>query len=61
MTWARKRTIERREPKFLDDRGTKMLLLAGDPLNPERSVEPTPKETRFILTNGRWRAEAAPT
>jgi 8-oxo-dGTP pyrophosphatase MutT (NUDIX family) len=61
MTWARNRTIERREPKFLDDRGTKMLLLAGDPLNPERSVEPTPKETRFILTNGRWRAEAAPT
>jgi 8-oxo-dGTP pyrophosphatase MutT (NUDIX family) len=61
MAWARQRAIERRQPLFLDDRGTKMLLLPGDPLNPERPVEPPPKETRFILTNGRWRAGAAPT
>jgi 8-oxo-dGTP pyrophosphatase MutT (NUDIX family) len=61
MTWASQRSIERREPMCLDDGGTKMLLLPGDPLNPERPVEPPPQETRFILTNGRWRAEAAPT
>ena len=61
IAWARRRRIERREPKFVDDHGTKMLLLPGDPLNPEPSLEPAPRETRFILTNGRWRAEAART
>jgi len=38
-----------------------MLLLPGDPLNPETPVGEPPHETRFILTNGRWRAEAART
>ena len=61
VAWARRRRIERREPKFLEEHGTKMLLLPGDPLNPERPLDPAPLETRFILTNGRWRAEAART
>ena len=59
--WARRRRIARREPKFLDRNGTKMLLLPGDPLHPEQSFEPPPRETRFVLANGRWRAEAART
>jgi 8-oxo-dGTP pyrophosphatase MutT (NUDIX family) len=61
IAWARKRRIERREPKFLERGGIKMLLLPGDPLNGERSLEAPPRETRFILSTGRWRAEAAPT
>jgi 8-oxo-dGTP pyrophosphatase MutT (NUDIX family) len=61
IAWARRRKIERREPMFLDDGGTKMLLLPGDPLNPERPIEPPPKETRFLLIDRRWRAEPAPT
>ena len=61
LAWARTRRIQRREPKFVEDQGIKMLLLPGDPLNPEPSVEPAPHETRFILTNGRWRAEAVRT
>ena len=61
LAWARTRRIQRREPKFVEDAGIKMLLLPGDPLNPEPSVEPAPHETRFILTNGRWRAEAVRT
>jgi hypothetical protein len=40
-----------------------MLLLAGDPLNPERpaSADLPPAETRFVLVDGRWRAEAGRT
>jgi len=61
LAWARRRTIQRREPKFVVENGVKMLLLPGDPQNPEASVGPPPVDTRFILTNGRWRAEAART
>ncbi len=63
MAWARARRIARREPMFLEQDGQKMLLLAGDPLNPERpaAADPPPAETRFVLLDGRWRAEAART
>jgi 8-oxo-dGTP pyrophosphatase MutT (NUDIX family) len=61
MAWARARTIARRQPLFLEQGGAKMLLLPGDPLNPEPAAEPLPAETRFVLVDGRWRAEAAPT
>ena len=53
---------------FLEADGEKMLLLPGDPLNPERppgddvdGVDdvPPPVETRFVLAHGRWRARAA--
>jgi len=59
LAWARRRRIQRREPKFVEKDGARMLLLPGDPLNPELSAEPPPAETRFILADGRWRAEAA--
>ena len=62
MAWARARRIARREPMFLEQDGQKMLLLAGDPLNPERPPGddvPPPVETRFVLAHGRWRARAA--
>lgn len=61
VSWARGRSIHRREPLFFEERGTKMLLLPGDPLNPEKPVEECPRETRFVLANGRWRAEAVRT
>jgi 8-oxo-dGTP pyrophosphatase MutT (NUDIX family) len=61
MAWARARTIARRQPMFLEQGGAKMLLLPGDPLNPEPAAEPPPAETRFVLVDGRWRAEAART
>ena len=61
MMWAGDRRIVRREPKFLVQDGAKMLLLPGDPLNPESWPETTPRETRFILTDGRWRATAVAT
>jgi len=58
---ARGRRIVRREPKVLERDGTKILLLPGDPWNPETPVEAVPVETRFILADGRWRAERPPT
>src|SRR5262249_7545480 len=61
LAWAGRRAIHRREPRFVEANGIKMLLLPGDPQNPEPWPEPLPRETRFILSNGRWRAEAAPT
>jgi 8-oxo-dGTP pyrophosphatase MutT (NUDIX family) len=61
LAWARARRIQRREPKFVEQNGARMLLLPGDPLNPEPSLEPPPAETRFILSGGRWRAEAVRT
>ena len=59
LAWAAGRRIERREPRVLERDGIKMLLLPGDPLSPDRWGEPPPRETRFVLTNGRWRATAA--
>ena len=61
VAWARQRRIVRREPTFVEQAGQKLLLLPGDPLNPERPTDAPPAETRFVLTNGRWRAEAART
>lgn len=56
----RPRPLVRREPLFLDQDGTQMLLLAGDPLNPEPLVEELPLETRFVLfEDGVWRAGRA--
>lgn len=61
MTWARRRRLARREPLAVDEHGVRMLLLPGDPKNPAPWHEPLPRETRFVLAAGRWRAEAAPT
>ena len=55
IRWARTRAIGRRQPKAVEQDGSRMLLLPGDPLNPEPAVGPPPLETRFVLDNGRWR------
>ncbi len=34
-----------------------MLLLPGDPLGPDPAGDDIPLETRFVLADGRWRAE----
>ena len=59
--WARQRRIVRLEPRFVEHASQKLLLLPGDPLNPEPPAGSPPAETRFVLTGGRWRAEAART
>ena len=59
IAWARRRRVTRRLPLVLQQDGRKMLLLPGDPLNPEPPVEDPPLETRFVLVDGRWRAVQA--
>ena len=62
LTHAKGRPIVRREPMFLEQDGRRMLLLAGDPLNPEPLVEEMPLETRFVFeSEGVWRAARART
>jgi hypothetical protein len=55
LAWARARKVSRREPKLLEDERTRVLVLPGDPLNPE--PEPVAFETRFRWVDDRWRAE----
>jgi len=38
-----------------------MLILPGDPLYPDTSIEDPPVETRFVFVDRRWRAERART
>lgn len=59
LRWAARRTIARREPLFREHAGQRLLLLPGDPLNPEGWHEPVLWETRFIQSGGRWRAARA--
>lgn len=62
LAWARRRPVIRREPLFLEQNGAQMLLLPGDPLNPEPLVEDMPLETRFVFEGGGvWRAGRART
>ena len=56
LEWAASRPIVRREPLFVEEGGRRLLLLPGDPGNPERWPEPLPHETRFVHENGRWKA-----
>jgi 8-oxo-dGTP pyrophosphatase MutT (NUDIX family) len=56
LSWTGSRTIERREPKLIEEHGTRMLVLPGDPLNPQPGA--VPFETRFVWTDDRWRPEA---
>jgi 8-oxo-dGTP pyrophosphatase MutT (NUDIX family) len=60
LAWARRRRIIRREPKAIEKNGVRMLLMPGDPLHPEPAVDEPLGETRFLLVDGRWRAEHAP-
>jgi 8-oxo-dGTP pyrophosphatase MutT (NUDIX family) len=76
LTEARRRVIVRREPAILDHDGRRMLVLPGDPLHPRqtertdassaadlwsRNDDAPLSETRFVLANGRWRAERSDT
>lgn len=49
------RTIRRREPKLVQENGARVLILPGDPMNPES--EPVGFETRFVWVEDRWRPE----
>ena len=61
VAWARTRRIARREPRVIDRGGDRMLLLPGDPLNPDPWNEWMPPETRFVRVHDRWRARTAGT
>jgi hypothetical protein len=50
LAWARRRDIVRRQPEAVELDGRRMLILPPDPSNPAL-------ETRFILADGRWRAD----
>jgi 8-oxo-dGTP pyrophosphatase MutT (NUDIX family) len=57
LSWARARTVYRREPKVIvENDGVRRLILPGDPALPE--PEPVAFETRFVLADGRWCPEA---
>jgi 8-oxo-dGTP pyrophosphatase MutT (NUDIX family) len=55
LAWSRARTVRRREPKLVEENGTRMLVLPGDPLNPQ--PEAVRFETRFIWSEDCWRPE----
>jgi 8-oxo-dGTP pyrophosphatase MutT (NUDIX family) len=55
LQWARQRRIVRREPKLVERDGRRLLFLPGDPENWTPELDATPIETRFVLTDGRWR------
>jgi 8-oxo-dGTP pyrophosphatase MutT (NUDIX family) len=54
LAWARRRSIPRREPKFLVHGDRNLLVLPGDPLSTEQILEQACAETRFELKDGRW-------
>jgi 8-oxo-dGTP pyrophosphatase MutT (NUDIX family) len=60
LAWARRRTVVRRMPKAIEQDGHRVLLLPGDPLHPDPGGDQPPLETRFVLIDGRWRAERPP-
>ena len=61
LSWARQRPVIRRMPKALEQDGHRMLVMPGDPLHPDPAGDDSPAETRFVLIDGRWRAERPPT
>jgi 8-oxo-dGTP pyrophosphatase MutT (NUDIX family) len=61
LAWARRRTVVRRMPRAIEQDGHRMLVLPGDPLHPDPAGDEPPAETRFLLIDGRWRAERPPT
>jgi 8-oxo-dGTP pyrophosphatase MutT (NUDIX family) len=56
MAWARTRRVVPVQPGFVQNEEVTMLTLPGDPTFPAIEGFETPAETRFILTDGRWRA-----
>jgi 8-oxo-dGTP pyrophosphatase MutT (NUDIX family) len=61
LAWARQRRVIRRMPKALEQDGHRMLVMPGDSLHPDSAGDDSPAETRFVLIDGRWRAERSPT
>jgi 8-oxo-dGTP pyrophosphatase MutT (NUDIX family) len=59
LAWARARRVTRRQPKLVEEGGTRMLLIPGDPLYTEATDPEPPRETRFISIEKRWRAATA--
>ncbi len=57
LTWCRTTPIVRREPKLVEHEGTRVLLMPGDPMNPEEAGDFVPRETRFAWRDGQWRAD----
>lgn len=60
LVWARARKIVRVMPGFVQDAGTTVLTLPGDPLMPAIPGWEVPEETRFVLQEGgRWQPRKA--
>jgi 8-oxo-dGTP pyrophosphatase MutT (NUDIX family) len=57
MQWARQHRVVRIQPGFYKDDTVTMLTLPGDPTFPAIEGFEMPEETRFILTDGRWKAQ----
>jgi 8-oxo-dGTP pyrophosphatase MutT (NUDIX family) len=56
MQWARATRVARIQPMFIKNESVTMLTLPGDPTFPPIDGFESPGETRFILSDGRWRA-----
>lgn len=56
LAWARGCRVVPVQPGFVRNEQVTMLTLPGDPLCPAVDGFETPAETRFILSDGRWRA-----
>jgi 8-oxo-dGTP pyrophosphatase MutT (NUDIX family) len=54
--WAARRRVVRREPLMTSADGERLVLLPGDPSCPDDWPEPPPRETRFVKTDGGWKA-----
>jgi 8-oxo-dGTP pyrophosphatase MutT (NUDIX family) len=59
LAWARQRKVARRQPLLIEERGTRMLVMPGDPLHPDPAGAEAGIETRFVSIDRRWRAEHA--
>jgi 8-oxo-dGTP pyrophosphatase MutT (NUDIX family) len=53
LEWARSTPIARIEPRLVSEGGRKMLTLPGDAFFPAIEGWPIPRETRFVLEEGR--------
>jgi 8-oxo-dGTP pyrophosphatase MutT (NUDIX family) len=55
LAWAGRRPVPRIQPRFKKDGESTLLFYPGDPLYPAVDGFDTPDETRFTLSEGRWR------
>lgn len=56
MSWARGRTVVRRQPELVVQDGVRLLVIPGDPLHPDEAGDELPLETRFEYVDRQWRA-----